>query len=207
MSTAPTGPGGPSGTPPTAGPGAGSLVGPFARGVPRLGPSYRRRLRIEGGVLAACGLLGSLALVLADERTTEHALSTGLQLAAVLGLLAWFGPRSVRKAVAKARPAGEVEPTGEPTPLWQLPLIVAGLATPFLLLGVWDAGLRVTGGCLLVGLAQAILLERVMAGHERKVGRVYVRAPGSRLLRGTQLAWAPAGAAEHPASGSAQRRD
>ena len=172
--------------------------------VPAFGPSYRQRLRLEGGVLAGCGLVASLVLVLLDDRTTDNALSTVLQLAVVFALLAWFGPRSVHKAVANARPAGEIEPTGEPTPLWQLPLIVAGLAAPFLLFGVWDAGLRVTGGCLLVGLAQAILLERVVAGHEREAGRVYVRAPGSRLLRGTQLTWAPVNAAAAPSRTSAQ---
>ncbi len=157
-----------------------------------LGPSYRARLRIEGSALAVCGLLGSLALLLVDDRTTDDPLSTGLQLAVVVALLAWFGPRSVHKAVAQARSASEIEPTGEPTPLWHLPLVVAGLGTPFLLLGAWDAGLRVTGGCLLVGLAQAVLLERVVARHERAEQRIYVRAPGSRLLRGTRLAWAPA---------------
>ncbi len=180
---------------------------PLAGGAPALGPGYRQRLRIEGSVLAACGLVGSLVLVLVDGRTTENGLSTVLQLAVVLVLLAWFGPRSVHKAVAQARPAGELEPTGEPTPLWQLPLIVAGLATPLLLLGAWDAGLRVTGGCLLVGLAQAILLERVAARHERAEGRIYVRAPGSRLLRGTQLAWAPVDASQSPAGASAQPRN
>ncbi len=197
MSTSPTEPGERSS--PTSEPSAG--------GTPALGPGYRQRLRLEGGALAACGLAGSLVLVLVDERTTDNGLSTVLQLAVVLVLLAWFGPRSVHKAVAHARPAGEIDPTGEPTPLWHLPLIVAGLTTPFLLLGVWDAGLRVTGGCLLVGLAQAFLLERVVAGHEREAGRIYVRAPGSRLLRGTQLAWAPLDPSGSPAGASVQPRD
>ncbi len=170
-----------------------------AGGVPVLGPTYRQRLRVEGAALAACGLVGSVVLVLADERATDHGLSTVSQLVVVLLLLAWFGPRSVHKAVAQARPAGEVEPTGEPTPLWQLPLIVVGLAAPLALLGAWDAGLRVTGGCLLVGLAQAVLLARAVAGHEREAGRVYVRAPGSRLFRGTRLAWASSGTVGAPA--------
>lgn len=159
---------------------------------PPLGPSYRSRLQVEGGVLAACGALGALVLLLADARTAEHRLSTALQLAAVFALLAWFGPRSVRKAVREARPAGEVEPTGEPTPLWHLPLVVVGLTVPFVALGAWDAGLRVTLGCVLVGLVQAVLLARTVVRHERAQARVYVRAPGSRLLRGTRLAWAPA---------------
>lgn len=201
MSTPPRDPGARSDRTATTEPAAGGAPAP----APALGPSYRQRLRLEGGTLAGCGLVASLALVLIDDRTTDNGLSTVLQLAVVLLLLAWFGPRSVHKALARARPAGELDPTGEPTPLWQLPLIVAGLATPFLLFGVWDAGLRVTGGCLLVGLAQAILLERVVARQEQAAGRVYVRAPGSRLLRGTQLAWAPAGLAGSPADGSAQR--
>lgn len=160
---------------------------------PPLGPGYRSRLRIEGGVLAACGALGALTLLLVDARTAENQLSTVLQLAVVLALLAWFGPRSVDKAVAQARPAGEVEPTGEPTPLWHLPLVVIGLTAPFVVFGAWDAGLRVTLGCVLVGLAQAVLLAWTVARHERAQQRIYVRAPGSRLLRGTRLAWAPAG--------------
>ena len=56
------------------------------------------------------------------------------------------------------------------------------LATPFVVageLGVagagWDAGLRVTGGCVLVGLAQAIVIERIVAADEARTGRSYVR--------------------------------
>lgn len=202
MSTPATGPEARGGSAAAASPVAEQVADGLA-----LGPTYRARLRLEGSVLAACGLIGSIVLVLADERTTANGLSTVLQLLVVAALLVWFGPRSVHRAVAQALPAGEVQPTGEPTPLWQLPLIVAALVTPFLLFGAWDAGLRVTGGCLLVGLAQAILLERVVARHEDEQGRRFVRAPGSRLFRGTQLAWAleaASGGRSHPA---AQSRD
>ncbi len=152
--------------------------------------TYRRRLRVEGFGLAACGAAGSVALVLADDQTTGNATSTLVQLAVVVVLLAAFGPRSVRHAVAAARPDGDpVRATGEPTPLWHLPLVVAGLATPFLIAGSWDAGLRVTAGCGLVGLAQALLLAGLVAADERRTGRTYARAPGSRILRGTRLAY------------------
>ena len=156
-----------------------------------IGPGYRARLRLEGFALAACGLVGSLVLVLADGRTTEHAASTAVQLGIVVAALAVLGPWSVRRAIAGAQPAGVVKATGEPTPLWHLPLVMLVLAGPFVLLGAWDAGLRVTGGCLLVGLAQALLLARVVAADERATRRRYVRAPGSRLLRGTRLAHVP----------------
>ena len=51
------------------------------------------------------------------------------------------------------------ELTGEPTPLWKPPLVLIVLASAFVVPGElglgavgWDAGLRITGGCLLVGL-------------------------------------------------------
>jgi len=90
-----------------------------------------------------------------------------------------------------------MEGAEEPTPLWQLPLIVAGLSAAVALprwtdlpgsrLAGYDAALRVTAGCLLVGLAQAVLLERVVARAEARHGWRYVRIPGSRLVRGTRL--------------------
>ncbi len=152
--------------------------------------TYRRRLREEGLALAACGAAGSVVLLLADDRTTSNAGSTLGQLAVVVVLLAVFGPRSVRSAVAGARPDGDpVAATGEPTPLWHLPLVVAALCAPFLVAGSWDAGLRVTVGCALVGLCQAFLLAGLVAADERRTGRTYARAPGSRILRGTRLAY------------------
>lgn len=153
-------------------------------------PTYRERLRLEGGVLAACGLLGSIALIaLTGGDATRGPASTVGQLVLVAILLVWFAPRAVRSWAAKAEPVAPGDPvTGDPTPLWQLPLICAGLA---LVLGVpfdaWDAALRVTGGCTLVGLAQAVLLDRVAAGEERTRGGTLVRLPGSSLFTGTKL--------------------
>jgi hypothetical protein len=153
--------------------------------------TYRARLRKEGLTLAACGAAGSVALVLADDRATQHAASTVGQLAVVLLLLGILGPRSVRTAIARSEPEGVAVATGEPTPLWHLPLVVAVLTLPLVALGAWDAGLRVTGGCTLVGLVQALVLARLVATDERRTGRTYARAPGSRILRGTRLAHAP----------------
>jgi len=118
----------------------------------------------------------------------ENRASTLAQLAVVLVLLVVLGPLGARRAMGRADPTPARDAGGgEPTPLWQLPLIVAVLALPFGLLGSWDAALRVTGGCLLVGLAQAVLLERVVAARERREGARFVRLPGSRIVRGTRL--------------------
>lgn len=152
--------------------------------------TYRARLRTEGLALAACGAAGSVVLVLADERTMQNGASTVGQLAIVIVLLAVLGPLSVRRAIAGSRPEGEVVATGEPTPLWHLPVVVGVLAVLPVALGAWDAGLRVTGGCALVGLAQAFLLAPLVAADERRTGRLYARAPGSRIGRGTRLAHA-----------------
>ena len=146
-------------------------------------------------MLAALGALGSAGLLtVKTEQATRDPWNTVGQLVVVAGLLAFFGPRSVRKAIASAqelRP-GE-EGTGEPTPLWHLPLVVAGLTATFVALEAvnpragYDAGLRITGGCTLVGLAQALLLERTVAADEGRTGRSYLRVKGSRLGRGTRL--------------------
>lgn len=162
-----------------------------------MAPTYRERLRTEGFTLAACGAAGSAGiLALKTEQATRVPLSTIGQLAVVAGLLGWLGPRSVRKSIrASEEVAAGEEGSGEPTPLWQLPLIVAGLAGTFVALeqvnprAGWDAGLRVTGGCTLVGLAQALLLARLVAADEDARGRTYFRFKGSRLGRGTRLVW------------------
>lgn len=160
-----------------------------------MAPTYRERLRLEGGVLAVTGALASAALLAAVPRSSERAGSTIGQLVLVLALLVVLGPRSIGRSVAGARPlrSGEA-PTGEPTALWKLPLVVTVLAAAFVVpgeLGVgaagWDAGLRITGGCVLVGLAQALLLERVVAADERRTGRTYVRVPGRSLIGATKL--------------------
>lgn len=152
-------------------------------------PSYRERLRTEGLALAACGALGSAVLLAAVPDSRENPASTIGQLAVVALLLAALGPRSVRRSAALSVPAAELdEPlTGDATPLWTLPLICAALAALFAPAGL-DASLRITGGCLLVGLAQAVLLERTAAAEERRLGTRLVRAPGSSLVRGTRLA-------------------
>lgn len=158
-------------------------------------PTYRERLRLEGGVLAALGLAGSVALLALADGATDVPASTVGQLLLVALLLAIFAPRGAHAALASAEAlASPVEAgSGEPTPLWHLPLVVAVLAAPLLLLGAPDAALRVTGGCALVGLAQAVVLAGIVARAERAQGRAYVRRPGSRILRGTKLGWWPAG--------------
>ena len=158
-------------------------------------PTYRERLRAEGLVLAGAGALASAVLLIAVAAASDRAASTLGQLAFVTLLLAVFGPLSARRALAGARPVQPGEQlTGEPTPLWVPPLVLVVLATPFVVageLGVggagWDAGLRVTGGCLLVGLAQGVLMERLVAADERRSGRSYIRVPGSSATRGTRL--------------------
>jgi hypothetical protein len=162
-------------------------------------PTYRERLRIEGLTLAASGAAGSIGLIaLKTDQALRWPLNTVAQLAVVVGLLGWLGPRSVRKSIDASEPLGVGEEgSGEPTPLWQLPLIVASLTASFVALeqvnprAGWDAGLRITGGCTLVGLAQALLLERIVARDEEQRGRSYYRVKGSRLGRGTKLGWRP----------------
>lgn len=151
--------------------------------------TYRGRLRIEGLTLAALGGAGSVALVVSTDGATDGPASTIGQLVVVAVLLGIFGPRGVRSAITAAVAVGDpgAAGTGEPTPLWHLPLVVAVLAAPFLVAGLPDAALRVCGGCVLVGLAQAVLLAGLVGGDEQATGRVYVRLPGSRILRGTRL--------------------
>ncbi len=152
-------------------------------------PTYRQRLRTEGAVLAACGALGSVGLLAFVDESTRLPGSTLGQLAVVVVLLAAFGPRSVRRWLDAAEPVDTPQQagSGEPTPLWHLPGVVVLLTVPVGLVAGWDAGLRVTGGCLLVGLAQAFVLARVVAHQEAQRGVVFVRLPGSRLGRGTKL--------------------
>lgn len=164
--------------------GDGSYTHPMAP------PSYRDRLRLEGFGLALCGAVGSVLLLTVSAGADRAPLSSVFQLLVVALLLAWLGPRSVRRAIVASEPLAERElGSGEPTSLWQLPVIVAVLAVAAGLIAGWDAGLRVTAGCLLVGLAQALLLERIVAADERRSGRAYFRVAGSRILRGTRLGY------------------
>jgi hypothetical protein len=160
-------------------------------------PSYRDRLRVEGLALAACGLTASAGLLASTEQSRRYPASTIAQLGVAGALVAALGPRSARRAISEAvELAPGQEGTGEPTPLWHVPLVMAGLMAAVVVprefgarLAGWDAAVRVTGGCTIVGLAQAVVLERIVAADERRTGRTYVRLPGSRLGGGTRLGW------------------
>ncbi len=157
---------------------------------PAVSSTYRRRLRVEGLTLTGCGALGSVVLLALTDQARRMPLSTAGQLAFVAVLLGWLGPRGLRRSIAASRPLADDAPvSGEPTPLWQAPLAVAGLTLIAGRLGGWDAGLRVTLGCLLVGLGQAVLLERLVAGAERTSGRIFLRVPESSWFRGTRLGY------------------
>jgi len=163
--------------------------------MPSTPPTYRDRLRHEGAVLAAAGALGSVLLLAFAGEASERAASTALQITFVTAVLAVAGPVFVRRWLAEAQPVTEgAEPTGQPTALWKPPLVVVVLTALFVVpgeLGVgavgWDAGLRITLGCMIVGLAQALLVERLVASDEARNGRSYVRLPGSRATSGTNL--------------------
>ena len=152
--------------------------------------TYRQRLRREGAALAGCGAVTAAILLLATEEALDGPASTVIQLALVALLLAVAAPLTTRRALAAAVPLAEPG-AGEPTPLWQLPLIAAGLTVAFGVPVGWDAGLRVAGGCVLVGLAQAVLIERLVAAEERRSGRRFFRVPGSSLFTGTKLGSPP----------------
>ncbi len=157
--------------------------------------TYRHRLRLEGGVLAAAGALGSALLLVFVDAASDRAVSTAAQLAVVAALLAVLGPIVLRRWLAAAAPARDGSaPSGAPTALWKPPLVVVVLTALVVVpgeLGVgaagWDAGLRITLGCVLVGLAQALLLERIVASDEARTARSYVRLPGSRAYGATKL--------------------
>jgi hypothetical protein len=164
-------------------------------------PSYRERLRTEGLALAACGAIGSAALVAFVPASRRWPLNTVAQLAAVAVLLETLGVRRVRRWMADA---DELSPgdegSGEPTPLWVIPPIVIALAALLAVLpetglpasdrAGWDAALRITGGSALVGLAQALRFARVVEGDEQARGRRYLRVKGSHLWSGTKLGYA-----------------
>lgn len=156
-------------------------------------PSYLRRLRIEGATLAGCGgLSAALVLALADG-ATRRPLSTIVQVGLVALLMATLGVRSVRRSIRSATPVSPAAlGTGEPTPLWQLPLIVAGLTLAFGFGAGWDAGLRIGGGCVIVGLAQALMFVHLVAREERASQIRLYRLPGSSLFTGTRLGRLPA---------------
>jgi hypothetical protein len=169
--------------------------------------TYRRRLRIEGLTLAAAGLAGSALLLATKEQARRAPINTAAQLGILAGGLATLGGRSTDKALANADRVrlGRVG-TGEPTPLWHVPVpMVAGavflgrfakplnrkLGLPKLLArdAGWDAAVRVTAGSAIIGLWQAFGIERQVARAERRGLRTYYRMPGSELGTGTQLGW------------------
>src|SRR3954451_14983920 len=163
-------------------------------------PSYRERLRIEGLTLAAIGAASSAGLIAFVPASRRWPLNTVAQLAAVAVLLEALGTRKVRKWLREAEETERGrEGSGEPTPLWMLPPIVAFLAAFFVLLpetglpgsekAGWDAGLRVTAGCMLVGLAQGLRFAGVVGEDEQNRGRRYIRVKGSHLWSGTKLGW------------------
>jgi hypothetical protein len=158
-------------------------------------PTYRERLRLEGAVLAGAGAVASAVLLAGVDEASNRSGSTVIQIAVVAVLIAVLGPLAVRRWMAGAQPVAEgAELTGEPTALWLPVLVLVVLGAVFVVPGEfglrgagWDAGLRITLGCLVVGLAQAVLLERLVAADEARTGRRYVRLPGSRALGGTKL--------------------
>ena len=155
-------------------------------------PTYRARLRLEGAALAGSGAVSAAAVLAFADDATDGPLSTAIQLLVVAALMATLGVRSVRRSLRAARELAPDAPgTGEPTPVWQLPLICAGLTLAFGFGAGWDAGLRIGGGCLIVGLAQAVLFERLVAREEARRGRRFYRVPGSSLFTGTKLGAAP----------------
>ncbi len=146
-------------------------------------------------MLAASGALAGVLLLTFADGATERAASTALQITFVALALAVAGPIYVRRWLAAAQPiAPGAQLTGQPTALWKPPLVVVVLTALFVVPGElglgavgWDAGLRITLGCMLVGLAQALLVERLVASDEARHGRRYVRLPGSRATSGTNL--------------------
>ena len=151
-------------------------------------PTYLHRLWLEGTVLALCGAVGSVVLLVVVPAAHHSAVSTAVQLGIVVALLALLGPRGVRRSIAASSelPADGVG-SGEPTPLWHVVAIVVVLTAIAVAVAGWDAGLRVTGGCALVGLCQAFVLTRCVTVRERATGLTYYRVKGSRILRGTRL--------------------
>jgi hypothetical protein len=155
-------------------------------------PSYRERLRAEGAMLAAAGAVAGVLVIALTDEATQNMVSTVVQLAIVAALMATLGVRSVRRSMAAAVPLDPDDAgTGEPTPLWLHPLIVAGLTLGFGVPAGWDAGLRVGGGCVIVGLAQAVLFERLVAREEQRRAARFHRVKGSSLFTGTRLGTLP----------------
>jgi hypothetical protein len=153
-------------------------------------PTYRQRLTVEGGALMLCGAIATMVLLLTSTETTRGPASTLVQLTVLVLALAWFGPRGVSRAVTGSEIlASDSVGSGEPTPLWHIAAIVVSLTVLAGEVAGWDAGLRVTLGCMLVGATQVGVLGPQVRRTERHSGRTYYRVPGSRILRGTRLGY------------------
>lgn len=152
-------------------------------------------------MLAGCGAIGTVGLLAATSQSRDGPLSTAWQLVVVALLLVWLGPRGVRRSIADSSPQPEDQiGSGEPTPLWHIVLIVVVLAAIAGTIAGWDAGIRVTGGCLLVGAVQALLLARMVDAEQRRTERTFYRIAGSRILKGTRLGYVTQ--SERPVPGS-----
>ncbi len=129
-------------------------------------------------------------MLAASSESTRALASTAIQLFIVAALLLWLGPRGVRRSIAQSDGLdGDTTGSGEPTPLWHIAAIVAGLAVIAVRVAGWDAGLRVTAGCVLVGAVQTFILAGIVRNEERATSRTYYRVAGSRILRGTRLGY------------------
>lgn len=161
--------------------------------------AYATRLRLEGGVLATAGLVTSAALIIRVPQSRRWPVSTVGQVTLVAAGLGVRGPATVAGWMRAAQPVDAVQLTGEPTPLHHVPMpMLLGALTfkalesiggPLTRRAGWDAALRVAAGSAVVGVAQALLLARVVAAAEAREGRTYFRLPGSRLGTGTRLGY------------------
>lgn len=164
--------------------------------------AYVARLRLEGAVLAVTGVAASAALLARVPQARRWPASTLGQVALVAAGLAARGPGTVGSWMAAAEPVDPAGTTGEPTPLWHVPIpmvlgalvfkgleAVGGPLRPLTRRAGWDAALRVTAGSAVVGASQALLLARTVAAAEASEGRTYYRLPGSRLGGGTRLGY------------------
>jgi len=127
-----------------------------------------------------------------DQRLCAQVGDRLIGLVTVASLLLWLGPRGVRRSIAQIDCLdSDAIGSGEPTPLWHIAAIVAGLAVIAVQLAGWDAGLRITAGCALVGAVQAVIMAGIVGNDERATNRTYYRMAGSRILRGTRLGYRP----------------
>lgn len=162
--------------------------------VGRVPAAYATRLRLEGGTLAAAGLAASALLLRYLPQARRDPISTAGQVIAVGVGLAVRAPSALDSWMADAEPIQDAGVTGEPTPLWHVPvpMLLGGLTVkaseaiggplrPLTRRAGWDAALRVTLGSAAVGAAQALLLAPRVAAAEARQRRTYYRLPGSRL--------------------------